>query len=289
MELQMLATPKGLSDEKAARMMVALREGRTLRLFGVTAPRLEAYFAAHPDYAREARPLSEANAEAARLRKGARLRNLTHCIYGHPFSGANVSIGPTGRRKCLTCEKRRDLAPRPPTQAQIEMVTAALNAGKTLSLICHGFDGNNAPRPYIVSFRRLNLYRRLNPEFDRFVVSSTAQNNSRGQQRRWRPNTARVEIARAQNSDFYKIREMLPANFPDRDDVVSNIFEALLNGSLQRDQVTNRVREFVAMHNREFSTAYPKFGGKLLYSLDAPIFEDGTTTRGDTVSCGFWD
>jgi hypothetical protein len=33
--LQMLATPKGLSDEKAARMIVALREGRTLRLFVV--------------------------------------------------------------------------------------------------------------------------------------------------------------------------------------------------------------------------------------------------------------
>lgn len=47
----MLATPKGLSDEKAARMMVALREGRTLKKFGVKAPRLESYFAAHPEYA----------------------------------------------------------------------------------------------------------------------------------------------------------------------------------------------------------------------------------------------
>jgi hypothetical protein len=33
--LQMLATPKGLSDEKEKRMMIALREGRTLRSFGV--------------------------------------------------------------------------------------------------------------------------------------------------------------------------------------------------------------------------------------------------------------
>jgi hypothetical protein len=285
----MLATPPGLSDEKAARMMVALREGQTLRLFGVNAPRLEAYFAAHPDYAREARPLIEANAEAARLRKGARLRNLTHCIYGHPFSGANIRVAPTGRRTCLTCAKRRDLAPRAPTQAQIEKVTAALNAGKTLRLICHGLDTNNVRRPHIVTFRKLNLYRRLNPEFDRFVVSSTAQNNSRGQQRRFHPNAVRVEIVRVQNSDFYKIRAMLPANFPDRDDVVSDIFEALLNGSLQRDQVKARIRHFVAIHNRTFSTAYPKFGGNLLYSLDAPIFDDGATTRGDNVSHGLWD
>jgi hypothetical protein len=43
------ASKPGLSDEKAARMMVALREGRTLRKFSVKAPRLEAYFKAHPE------------------------------------------------------------------------------------------------------------------------------------------------------------------------------------------------------------------------------------------------
>jgi hypothetical protein len=43
------ASKPGLSDEKAARMMTALREGRTLRKFGVKAPRLDAYFEAHPN------------------------------------------------------------------------------------------------------------------------------------------------------------------------------------------------------------------------------------------------
>jgi hypothetical protein len=57
----MLGTPKGLSDEKAARMMVALREGRTLRTFGVKSPRLEAYFNAHPEFVQEALPLIEEN------------------------------------------------------------------------------------------------------------------------------------------------------------------------------------------------------------------------------------
>ena len=52
----MPTTQAGLSDEKAARMMVALRNGDTLRHFGVRAYRLKAYFAAHPDYAREAMP-----------------------------------------------------------------------------------------------------------------------------------------------------------------------------------------------------------------------------------------
>jgi hypothetical protein len=78
------ASKPGLSDEKATRMMAALREGRTLRSFGVKAPRLEAYFKAHPEYTREALPLMEANKEAATRRKGALLRNRTHCKHGQP-------------------------------------------------------------------------------------------------------------------------------------------------------------------------------------------------------------
>ena len=103
----MLATPKGFSDEKAARMMVALREGRTLRKFGVKPPRLEAYFAAHPEYAQEARPLIEANAKAARLRKGDPLRTTTHCRAGlHLMTGDNVFFdGSHGRKRCLACRR----------------------------------------------------------------------------------------------------------------------------------------------------------------------------------------
>ncbi len=65
----MVAATGPLSDEKAARMMVALREGRTRRTFRVTPARL-AYFKAHPEYALEALPLMEANAKAAFLKKG---------------------------------------------------------------------------------------------------------------------------------------------------------------------------------------------------------------------------
>jgi hypothetical protein len=47
--------------------MVALHEGRTLRTFGIRAPRLEAYFKAHPEYAQQALPLIEKNKAAALL------------------------------------------------------------------------------------------------------------------------------------------------------------------------------------------------------------------------------
>lgn len=36
-------------------------------------------------------------------------------------------------------------------------------------------------------------------------------------------------------------------------------------------------------------TKFRKFGDSLLVSLDEQFFDDGTATRGATVSCGLWD
>jgi hypothetical protein len=62
---------------------------------------------------------------------------------------------------------------------------------------------------------------------------------------------------------------------------------ALLEGSLRRDQVKERVRQFIAAHNREAN----KHGvGKYrLVSLDAPIFDDSSMTIGDRITRGLWD
>jgi hypothetical protein len=98
--------PAGLSEEKATRMLTALREGRTLRKYGVKTERLEAYFETHPEYAREALPLIEANAKAARRRKGIHLWSRTHCGRGHPFSGHNLLMTREGWRRCRICEEK---------------------------------------------------------------------------------------------------------------------------------------------------------------------------------------
>jgi hypothetical protein len=57
-----------------------------------------------------------------------------------------------------------------------------------------------------------------------------ADHNSKRQLRRWR-SPVHTASMRDQSNDYHKIRAMLPANFPDKDDVISDIFEALLNGS----------------------------------------------------------
>ena len=279
-----------LSDEKAGRMMVALRNGETLRKFSVRSDRLRAYFKAHPDYAREAVPLIVANAKAALLRKGVH-RGKTHCKYGHPLFGKTVYIRRNGKRQCLVCAKRRDAAPPPPSAEQLKQVTAALNAGKPLRLICHGMIGPKRGANPIVSAIKLNAYRRQNRAFDQFVVSATASNNSRGQQRRHNPEGFRVAVLRSEANDFYKIHSMVPAGLPAdvRDDIAQSIMLALLEGALQRNQVGARVRQFVAEHNRLFPTKFAKFGDGQLVSLDEVIFDGGTATRGDAVSRGFWD
>jgi hypothetical protein len=61
---------------------------------------------------------------------------------------------------------------------------------------------------------------------------------------------------------------MLPANFPGKDDVVSDIFEALLDGSLRREDVGARVSHYVAAYNRMFPTNFAKFGDSKMVSLD---------------------
>jgi hypothetical protein len=121
------------------------------------------------------------------------------------------------------------------------------------------------------------------------VISATANNNSKAQLRRWRPLEERTRIIRDQNNDYRKILAMLPANFPDKDDVISDIFEALSNGSLQRTDVGARVKHYVTAHYRMFPTNFAKFGDARLVSLDEVLFEGGTMTRGDNVSQSLWD
>jgi hypothetical protein len=277
----MPATPKGLSDEKAARMMLALREGRTLSTFGVRAPRLEAYFKAHPEYAREARPLIEKNKGAALLRKGAHMRALTHCKHGHSLADAYVVHQRNGyvKRNCRTCWKLCvDRAVIKPEVAK--KVEALLRRGASINSF-------TKPGSYLVRHNTFTRFRIENPQINALFLKNQKDAKSRAQRLRW----VRIRNAakRDQTNDYHKLRAMLPPNFPDKDDVVSAIFEDMLTGALKREDVRGRLQSYITAHNRMFPTKYAKFGDSPLVSLDEQLFEDGATTRGDTVSRGLWD
>jgi hypothetical protein len=82
---------------------------------------------------------------------------------------------------------------------------------------------------------------------------------------------------------------LIPESNPHRDDIVARIFEDLLGDTLKREEVPIRIKVYVAELNKLYPTKYAKFGGARLVSLDEMLFEDGSTTRGDTVSRGLWD
>ena len=279
----MAAATGPLSDEKAERMMSELRAGGTLRNFGVKSHRLEAYFKAHPQYAAQARPLIASNAQAAHLRKGEHQLKKTHCPRGHSFAEHGRVAMHKGylSRQCRACEGMRYTQGHAIKPEILKQVRVRLAAKASLtSFTKAGSQG------YLVKFSTLARYRRENPEFNRLVLDVIKDSNSRAQAKRWLK-TKNDEV-REQNNAYDRIRAMLPANFPDVDDVVSNIFEAILNKSLKREDVRARIQTYIAAHNRMFPTKYAKFGDSPLVSLEEVMFEDGSATRGDTVSLGLW-
>ncbi len=171
----------------------------------------------------------------------------------------------------------------------LDKVKLALHRGATIGQITQGIPiggGKRDRKLYITSSKIIKRYRQENREFDQFVVDHIRDNGIRS--RKLRHQRSCNLAVREQNNDYYQIRAMLPANFPDKDAVASDIFEAILSGSLRREDVRTRVKDYVRSHNR-MSPQYLKFGGSLLISLDAPLFADGTTTLGETVTRRLWD
>jgi hypothetical protein len=234
----MAVSPDGLSDAKAARMLSALREGQTLRKFFVKAARLDAYFKAHPHYAREARPLIAANAKAAHPRKGAYIRERTHCVNGHSFAEHGRVAMHKGwmTRQCRACEVLRYHRGGVIKPEILKKVTGCLKAKASLSSFTKPGPG------YLVRPDTLARYRREHPDFDRLVMDVIKDSNSRAQQRRWQ--RIKNGAVREQNNDYYRIVEMVPRNLPShvRDDVVQAIFMDLLAGSLRREDVQSRMQ-----------------------------------------------
>jgi hypothetical protein len=80
------------------------------------------------------------------------------------------------------------------------------------------------------------------------------------------------------------IRSAVPANLPAqiRDDVIGAMALEIVEGKLRSTDIRRRVREYVTAQFRQFS----RFGP---VSLDARLYDDGSTTLADTITRGFWD
>ncbi len=129
----------------------------------------------------------------------------------------------------------------------VEAVKRALQGGATISQITRGkpVGGGKANRSLIiVQFKVLKRHRLEYPDFDRFVCEAKADSKSVGQQIRFSRARARIQTARVREeaNDYHTIRAMFPANFPGRDDAAQNLFVAVYEGSLKREDVRARVK-----------------------------------------------
>jgi hypothetical protein len=249
----------------------------------------------HHEWGKTAREISDRNSRANKSTNSP-YRSATMCRNGlHLMEGANVKFdiqhtGGPRYRYCVACRLAKYKRAVDMTVDQVQAVSRALRTGTTLSQLTQGrpMGGGKTNRGLVVVGTRVFYrHRRENSEFDRFVKDTVAGNTARGQKIRYtRVHTAKV---RDNNNDYYNIRDMVSASNPHRDDIVARIFEDLLGGTLKREDVPTRVKAYVAELNKLYPTKYAKFGDSQLVSLDEVLFDQGATTRGDTVSRGLWD
>lgn len=289
--------PPGMTAELADEFMRRLTAGDTLRKITsgdkrcgpalVTPRRFKKHCQLHPEWGVEAIRLAKVNAKAADALKSPILRGRMHCKRGHSLEGARVyRRDGYPYRFCLECRKIVEAKGgilRPEVGQKIKAALQDPNA--TIKSIT----GSGRPG-YLLRHVSLKAYCRADPEIERLVAAVVARapaTGARNHRLHWQ--RIRNDVVREENNDYYDILAMLPANFPGRDDVVSDIFEALLGGNLKREDVRSRVQAYVAAHNRMFPTKYAKFGDSPLVSLDEVLFDGGTATRADVVSRGLWD
>lgn len=209
--------------------------------------------------------------------------------------GDNVRIDPsTGRRACLACRKFAAKNPPPMKPAMIALIKREVDRGISLSQLTFGRPtGGGAKNAAlkIVDPAVFYHHRRIDPHFDRYIVERIANNSSRGQRIRYARARARIQsdVRREEANDYQRILALFPASFPWREDAAQDVFVALADKSLKREDVRSRVKSYMAAESKMFPTKYAKFGNSQLLSLDEALFDDGSGTRGDNVVLGFWD
>jgi hypothetical protein len=298
--------PPGMSPAMADAFKTRIKAGKTIRdltsppaggLPMVSTGRFRKHCELNPEWGAEVRKLSWANfAKKSRASSWRAAATKVICTKGlHRMEGDNVMITHQGRRRhCLACWRQR--AKNPPIHSIIpvlDLIKEKLRSGKSIGEIMHGkpTGGGKIDRSLILAQPNVfSHFRRLNPDFDQFVREHTRDSNAVGQQIRWKRvfTQRRTQAARDERNDYQKIRDLIPAGNPHRDDIVARIFEDILSGALKREDAPARAKVYVKEMNDLFPTKYRKFGDAPLYSLDAPVYEDGSATRGDMVSDNLW-
>jgi hypothetical protein len=280
-----LMVAQGLSDERASRFLIALRNGATPHSFGVHLKSAKAYCAIHPDYAREALPLLEANAKAAFLRKGSVRRSRTHCSRGHEFAvhglGYKKHVNGKQYRYCKLCNLMHSKKGNKLPDEIVEKIKTLVRAGNRV----HSFTVAGKPG-YLARFSSVKLLRRQDAEFDRLVRLNSQRTIITTNVRM---PTLTGRIAAQPDETFSAVDAAVSRRLPHhiRDDVMGRLILDIFEGRVDVSQVAKYARLYTSQAYNQMN--YAKFGNSRLVSLDEVLFDGSTATRGDTISRGLWD
>ena len=228
-------------------------------------------------------------------------KDRTGCPQGHSYSPENTYIDSRGYRTCIQCRREQarkaDLKRReagPPTGGrlrgllkphEIMLITEGLRAGKSErqmtmprspDFVCH------ANR--FIAFKKNNA--KLWKPFAKIAKNNARANVAAAHARRL---SAWQHRARLNPDDIMRmVSQAVPITLPRdvRDDAVSMMALAVLEGRLKPKDIAARAREFVTAHYRMFSKFAPS--GGVMLSLDQPAFADAPATVGDFVTHGLW-
>lgn len=168
------------------------------------------------------------------------------------------------RRRCRTCTVRNLQFPPLPTEEQIKRVTAALNAGKRVHQIC----GNRNPER-IFGFNKLKVLRQTDATFDQLYRTRILTPRRAGPLRLVKETRCyRLPSGNIRNRPAGFLRFAAPCSRRRH----SIDLPGDPGSSLQRDQVKDRVKDYIRAHYRDANRGgVGKYG---MVSLDAPIRAD---------------
>lgn len=265
-----------------------------------TPQKFDAHAHDYPIWGTEMVDLLAKNAKAADALKGIPHKNTDgKCRRGHLLPTEPNAEKANGRRytRCVECSAAAQKRGRVPGEEVMGKVLVQLLLKRPIKSFTSGGEPG-----FILAHRNFKALRRGFPEIDRLARENILGANSRAQKARYQIDESEVtrtpamkpRKSKAPTSSveltFEAIDAVVPTNLPPdmRSDVINDIWVAAKDGKITADGLAACVSHFTASYNKMFPTKYAKFGNAPLVSLDATLYEDGTTTRGDTVSEGLW-
>lgn len=284
--------PRYMTQQQAAAVFQALRAGSTVAQITsgkrckaiVSSFKYRVHSKCYPEWAAKIGPYEAKNRIAADHRKGSLRRDRTHCSHGHLLPTTSKVWNGKKYRHCSTCRRQQGLVGAMPKPDVIKKVRALLLEKHSITSFTKGGQPG-----FLLSHRNLSHLRRERPEFDLLITETIKGSNFRAQAQRHAHQKFINGGPAVQNRYYAEIMSMIPRFMRDRDDILNNIFCAIVDQSLRHDQVKDRILKFASEQARMFPPKHRKFGTDELVSLDEVLFEDGNATRHDTLSVGLWD